>query len=155
MIEGFVNKFMEKQIDNVVKIRKEYYHLFPELRELMDKVNKNLNREPFSAGVFLGVEKGKEFRPSIALLDMVGVQTERLVVVDDKAEWLFLCGRDVFASSVVDSRVKSGPAIVMNKRKEVLGYGQVVGDMAKRQQVYLKNILDKGEFLRREMGKRR
>ncbi|MBW2997639.1 hypothetical protein KY349_04840 [Candidatus Woesearchaeota archaeon] len=155
MIDGFVNKFMDNQIDNVVKIRKEYYQIFPELNELMGKVNKNLNRDPFSAGVFLGVEKGKEFRPSIALLDMVGVRTEKLVVVDDKAEWLFLCGRDVFAQSVVDSRVKSGPAIVLNKRKEVLGYGDVVGDMAKRQQVYLKNILDKGDFLRREMRKRR
>lgn len=155
MIESFVSKFMEKQIDNVMKIRKEYYHVSPELHELMEKVDKNLNREPFSAGVFLGVEKGKQFQPSIALLDMVGAQTGRLVVVDDKAEWLFLCGRDVFAKSVIDSRVRSGPAIVMNRRKEVLGYGRVVGDLGKRQQVYLKNMLDKGDFLRREMGKKR
>ena len=76
-------------------------------------------------------------------------------MVDDKAEWLFLCGRDVFAKSVVKANVKSGRVIVCNKGKEVLGYGNIVGELGRKDKVFVKNLLDKGDFLRREMGRKK
>jgi len=154
MIDNFISQFTEQKLLHVVKVGRGYYQIMPELRELMEKTNKNLNREPYSAGLFLGEEKGKKFTPSLALLDMVGMTTHKWVTVDDKAEWLFLCGRDVFAQSVLKANVKSGIVLVANKNKEVLGYGKITGSLEKADQVYVTNILDKGDYLRREMKKR-
>jgi ribosome biogenesis protein Nip4 len=75
-------------------------------------------------------------------------------MVDDKAEWLFLCGRDVFGKSVVKANVNSGIALVVNSKKEVLGYGKITGELKNKERVFVKNILDRGDYLRREMGRR-
>jgi ribosome biogenesis protein Nip4 len=154
MIDSFIRQFTDQKLLHIVKIGRGYYQVVPELRKLMEKVDKNLRREAYSAGLFLGEEKGKKFLPSIALLDTLGHASHRWVMVDDKAEWLFLCGRDVFAKSVVKANVKSGIVLVSNKRGEVLGYGKITGDMSKKDKVYVKNFLDRGDFLRREMGKK-
>ena len=155
MIEAFVKGFTEEKLVDVVKVGRGYYQLTPELQGLMESVNKSLNREPYSAGLFLGEEKGKRFFPSMALLDIIGKSSERWVIVDDNAEWLFLCGRDVFAKSVVDANVNRGIALVLNGKKEVLGYGKITGNILDKENVFVKNILDKGDFLRREMSKKR
>ena len=154
MINSFIKQFTEQNLLHLTKIGRNYYQILPELRKVMEQTRKNLNREPCSAGVFLGQEKGKKFYPSLALLDTIGRVTHRWVMVDDKAEWLFLCGRDVFAKSVIKANVSNGLVIVCNKNKEVLGYGRIVGTPKKKNTVYVKNILDKGDFLRRESGKK-
>lgn len=140
-------------LNHVFKIGRNCYQVMPALDEAMQTIKKSTGRDPVSAGVFLGEEKGKVFRPSIALLDLLGRATDRWVTIDSKAEWLFLCGRDVFAKSVVKANVKSGVVLVASKEKEVLGYGKITGDLSKPDKVYIKNILDKGDFLRREMTK--
>jgi ribosome biogenesis protein Nip4 len=154
VIEGFVREFTNEKIPDVVKIGRGYYQADPSLIGLMEDVDKSLNRQAYSAGLFLGEEKSKKFKPSIALLDFVGKSTDKWLVVDDKAEWPFLCGRDVFAKSVIESNVSRGLVIVLNKKKEVLGYGKITGDIADKEKVYVKNILDRGDFLRREMRKK-
>ena len=121
---------------------------------MMEKIDASMNRTAFSAGLYLGEQKGAKFMPSLALLDMLGRASHRWVSVDDKAEWLFLCGRDVFAKSVVKANVKSGMVLVANKRGEILGYGKIAGSLEKADSVYIKNHLDRGDFLRREMGKK-
>lgn len=156
MIEQFTQQFTEQKLLHVVKIGRGYYQVLPELRSLMETIDKNLGRPAYSAGLFLGESKGNKFYPSPALLDSIGRATDQWVMVDDKAEWLFLCGRDVFASSVVKANVKRGLVLVANRNREVLGYGKIVGGLEKKDKVYIKNFLDKGDFLRREMtGKKR
>jgi 60S ribosome subunit biogenesis protein NIP7 len=121
----------------------------------MENIDKKLDRKAYSAGLYLGEEKGKQFRPSIPLLELLGKASHRWVMIDDKSEWLFLCGRDVFAKSVLKANVKSGVVLVANKGGEILGYGKITGSLDKKDKVYVKNILDRGDYLRREMGKKR
>jgi ribosome biogenesis protein Nip4 len=154
MIERFISQFTEQKLLYVEKIGRQYYQIQPELKELMLQINSRIHRQPVSAGLFLGEEKGKEFKPSIALLDLIGHASQRWVMVDDKAEWLFLCGRDVFGKSVVKANVNSGIALVVNSKKEVLGYGKITGELKNKERVFVKNILDRGDYLRREMGRR-
>ncbi|NQU79027.1 hypothetical protein HQ545_04635 [Candidatus Woesearchaeota archaeon] len=152
MIDDFVSRFTEQKLCHIVKSGREYFQISPDLNAVMDKVSKNLNREPVCAGLFLGEDKGKRFRSSFALLELLGRASTRWVIVDEKAEWLFLCGRDVFSSSIVKSNVAKGDALVVNKHGEVLGYGKVVGNLNK-DCIYLDNIIDRGDFIRREMRK--
>ncbi len=139
---------------HVQQIGREYYQILPPLRKVMEKIDAALGRPAFSAGLYLGEQKGKEFKPGLALLNMVSRASNCWVSVDDNAEWLFLCGRDIFAKSVVKSNVKSGIVLVANKRGEILGYGRITGDVSKKNSVYVKNILDRGDYLRRELVKR-
>ena len=155
MIESFIRKFTDMPLNHVMKIGRQYFQVFPELKDAVETINKNLDREPFTAGVFLGEEKRNKFLPSIALIDIISRATDKWVTVDDNAEWLFLCGRDIFGKSVVKANVKKGMVLVGNKDKEVLGYGKITGNMDKPDQVYITNILDKGDFLRREMSKKK
>ncbi len=155
MIDSFISRFTDQKLLHVVKVGRNYYQMQNGLKDTMERINKSTGRDPFSAGLFLGEERSKRFYPSLALLDLLGRASHRWVMVDDKAEWLFLCGRDVFAKSVVKANVKSGLALVVSREKEVLGYGKVTGDLKDGEKVFLKNILDKGDFLRREMSKTR
>ena len=153
MIADFIGQFTDMQLNHVQKFGREYYQIFPELDSAVALIRKNAGRDPVSAGVFLGEERRKVFVPSIALLDILGRSTDRWVVVDEKAEWLFLCGRDVFAKSVVNANVKDGIVLVASRKKEVLGYGAIAGDLSRPERVFIRNMLDKGDFLRREMSK--
>ncbi|MBU2561240.1 MAG: hypothetical protein KKD17_03000 [Nanoarchaeota archaeon] len=153
-VDRFTGQFTDQKLLHVMKIGRQFYQVLPELRELMEKVSKSTSRQPFSAGVFLGEEKGRDFRPSISLIDLISHASERWVMVDDNSEWLFLCGRDIFGKSVIKANVKEGMAIVRNKAGEVLGYGEITGRLENSDRVFLKNILDRGDFLRREMGRK-
>lgn len=155
MIQEFIKQFTDMPLNHIHKIGRQYFQVFPELKETIDTVKKNMDRDPVSVGVFLGEERGRKFMPSIALLDIIGRVTDRWVTVDEKSEWLFLCGRDIFAKSVVKANVKQGTVLVASRNKEVLGYGEITGDLSKPDRVFIKNILDKGDFLRREMTKKK
>jgi len=155
MINKFISQFTDSHLNNIVKIGRCHYQIQPELKELMDTVKRNSKRDPSYAGLFLGEEKGKVFSPSLALLDILGHASEKWVMVDDKSEWLFLCGRDIFAGSVIKANVPSGLVLVVNRNMEVLGYGKITGRIDNLDRMFVKNILDKGDYLRREMTKRK
>ncbi len=114
----------------------------------------------YYAGVYLGKAKGRIFFPSFPLLAMIGERGANKIVVDDKTEWLFVCGRDVFRGGIVSVRGsgrKGTQTIVMNKRGECLGFGRVLcnlGAEKDRFKVAVKNISDIGDFLRREKRRR-
>ena len=55
----------------------------------------------FYAGVFLGKAKEGKFFPSFNLLSMLAKKDANRIVVDRKAAWLFICGRDILAKSIV------------------------------------------------------
>jgi len=151
LLDRFILKFTEEKLNNVTKIGRAYYLISPEIKDTMASISKKIHRPPFCAGLFLGEEKSKDFNPSVALIELIGHASDRWVMIDDNAEWLFLCDRDVFGSSVIKSNVQRGLAIVVNQRGEILGYGNVIGDLSNTDRIYIKNILDRGDYLRREM----
>ncbi|MBI4441200.1 hypothetical protein HY639_03465 [Candidatus Woesearchaeota archaeon] len=97
---------------------------------------------PFSLGLPLGGKKNGIFMPSLPLLTLLAPHTTQKVVITDKAAWLFLCGRNVAAASIV-KRAAEGFVLVQNKQDENLGYGQLTKDG-------VRNLLDRGDYLRRE-----
>jgi ribosome biogenesis protein Nip4 len=110
----------------------------------------------FYAGAFLGKAKEGKFFPSFNLLSMLAKQDASRVVVDRKAAWLFICGRDILAPSVVrihGSGKKNTNTLVLNEFSECLGFGRIVGKLsgeAQNQEIAVRNVSDVGDFLRRE-----
>lgn len=143
-VQNFIKKFTDKKLKNVIEIRKNFFEASDELLDIKKKVPK----EPYSIGKFLGY--GKPFHPSIALLDWLNDRTDRYVMLNKKASWLFLCGRDGFSGSIVDKSVDSGEVIVKNQFDEVLGYGDFASRKIREKRLAIRNILDRGDFLRRE-----
>ncbi len=133
MIKKFLDKFGFK-IDSV-KYGKKHYLVDDSL---------DVDLIPKSIGVFLG-EESKEFKPSLALLELIAKKSDRKIFIDDKAEWLFLCGR-----SIKKANVSEGLLLVQNLRDENLGLGKVVNNLKIKDKVVVKNVIDRGDFLRRE-----
>lgn len=150
MISDFIRNFTDKNIGNITKIRNEYYLADKELLELKQKIKP----EPEYIGLFLGEEMKNGFKPSPALIDEIAKISGRKVFVNDKGEWLFLCGRDIFGKSVTKADATQGLVLVQNSKDENLGYGKIVGDIANKEKSVIKNLLDKGDYLRREMTKK-
>jgi 60S ribosome subunit biogenesis protein NIP7 len=148
-LNEFVSIFTDERLD-AVQIRKKSFLAGKELVDLMEKIKQKEGLDPESIGIFLGEVVRKEFKPSLALLDLIAKSSDRKVFVDEKAEWLFLCGKDIFKSSVIKRNAKAGLVLVQNKNDENLGYGKLV----RRGDVFVKNILDRGDFLRRERRKK-
>lgn len=147
--ETFCARFGSPVPAHVVRIGKRIFHDPHNLHRFATEHR----IETFSAGVFLGEEKGG-FRPTIALVDMVAPHCKSVVTVSDKAAWLFLCGRDVLMDGVVsvEDCERDGVAIVKDIEENVLGFGTVMAEWNTRQKgrVLLKHTLDRGEYLRRE-----
>lgn len=138
----FVKQFTNVKISGVVKIKRKYFLPGDGIQEIASKID----REPYAVGIFLG-EKKKDFKPSPALLDIIAKISDKKIFISEKAEWLFLCGRDIFGDSIIKSNIVSGPVLVQNQKDENLGYGLLSG---KRGHLSIKNILDKGDYLRSE-----
>lgn len=148
MINSFIRQFTDRSIGNVVKVGDRYYLADKELVELKDKVK----LEPYSIGLFLGADVNG-FKPSPALVDEIAKISDKKVFVNDKAENLFLCGRDIFGKSIVKANADKGFVLVQNEKDENLGYGKVVADIGLKDKAVVKNLLDKGSYLRIEMDK--
>jgi ribosome biogenesis protein Nip4 len=123
-------------------------------------INKNLRgyiqKDFYYAGTYLGKGKKGKFFPSFNLLAILARGDANKIVVDKKAAWLFICGRDIFRRGILTvrgSRKKGGHTLVMNEFGECLGFGKIVcrlDEEAKKTEVAVKNISDVGDFLRRE-----
>ncbi len=125
-----------------------------------DRVNETLRHldgrkaELFGVGVFLGEEKSR-FEPSPACVELIATKMEQhKAVVDEKAEWLFLCGRDLFNKAFIrrGEPTRDGLWLVENAKGENLGYGVAPTARGRRKEknVAIKNLLDRGFYLRRE-----
>ena len=109
----------------------------------------------YYAGVYLGKAKNGKFFPSINLLSMLAKGKANKIVVKKKAAWLFICGRDIFRKGILAmhcSRKRGNYVLVLNEFGDCLGFGRIVlgFDGGARNEVAVKNILDVGDFLRRE-----
>lgn len=117
------------------KIGKEYYQVSGQARRLIRKTE----FEPHSSGIFLGNEQD----PSPAITDLIKLPEAE---VNEKAEWLFLCGRDVLKKSIIKG-IQKGLVKVKNSKGEALGIGEM-------NEKGISNVLDKGKYLRMEKQSR-
>ena len=87
----------------------------------------------YYAGLYLGkVGKKGVFFPSFNLLNMLVDVAANKVVVDRKAAWLFICGRDIFREGIVKvmgSKRKGDATLVLNEFGECLGFGKIMEDL--------------------------
>jgi ribosome biogenesis protein Nip4 len=149
-IDDFVSRFgTEISLDETLIVKKDsrYFLLDENLKQLA-------SNDFFYAGTYVGkVEDGKFF-PSVSLLELIARKEANKVTVDKKTEWLFICGRDIFAQGivkVVGSGKKDAYILILNLYGECLGFGRILCNLnGKRQGLAIKNMLDIGDFLRRE-----
>ena len=118
------------------KVGDKYYLVNEEL----ENFEKEIPLEPLSEGIFLGEDKKDVFYPSIGLLNLLKINK---VVIDSKAEWLFLCGRDITFNHIVKKDEIKSIFLVQNEKEEILGLGKMKDN-------FIANVLDRGDFLRRE-----
>jgi ribosome biogenesis protein Nip4 len=156
-LNSFVERFgVRIKINEELVIKKgERYFLIN--NDLVSNIRTNF----IYAGAYFGEMKEKEFSPSFILLEMIGRKAKALngnyAVVNEKSEWLFICGRDIFRRGIISisgSRMKGSYTLILNQYDECLGFGRILHDKLyrgkKRDKVMIKNVLDIGDFLRRE-----
>jgi ribosome biogenesis protein Nip4 len=122
---------------------------------LNEALLKIARKDFYYAGIYLGKIKKGKFFPSFNLLTMLAKGEANKIVVGKKAAWLFICGRDIFSQGTLalrGSQKKGDHALVLNEFSECLGFGRIVNrlDRAAANEVFIKNISDVGDFLRRE-----
>ena len=148
-VTDFAGRLNAKIILNsqfVVEKEGRYYLLKSELRSIA-------RNGFFYAGLFLGKVKKHKFFPSFVLLKMLAETEANRIIVDDKAAWLFICGRDIFGKRITalhGSRRKGDYTLILNSFGECLGFGRIIEDIDAKTEVVVKNVSDVGDFLRRE-----
>ena len=150
-INDFVAQFNGTLIldeSQIVKNRNRYYLLSKNLKQQIPKGF-------FYAGEYLGAVKGTSFFPSFILLAKIAQTKANKIMVDKKTSWLFICGRDIFRQGIVkENNPKKGDhTLVINEKNECLGFGKIMLNLRgvpDSKEVAVKNILDLGDFLRRE-----
>lgn len=146
-----------KKLNSNLRLKK---NLVTESRNRFYLLNESLKRstekEFFYAGTYLGKLKGRIFFPSISLLAMVAQTRTNKTTVNEKTEWLFICGRDIFEQGILHaegSKKKGDLTIILNQHGECLGLGKIASNINgenSRRKVVIRRILDIGDFLRRE-----
>jgi ribosome biogenesis protein Nip4 len=133
--------------DFIVEKAQRYYLLTPSLRRV-------IKTDFFYAGLYLGKVKNGMYFPSFNFLNMLVPVAANKVVLDRKAAWLFICGRDVFREGIarlIGSQRRGDITLVMNEFGECLGFGMITANLEEASgKVAIRNVLDVGDFLRRE-----
>ena len=150
-LEHFLIQFGIRKVDfGSGKLFVEDNKYFLVTHQILDIIKKK--KKPFYVGNYLGKARGKKFFPSISLMNLVSKKSMNKVWIDNKAGWLFVCGRDLFSNGItkVAPGVKKGTiTLILNDNSEVLGFGKVSKSLNESGAV-IENILDIGDFLRRE-----
>jgi ribosome biogenesis protein Nip4 len=151
----FVSQFTDDELDESMVLRSGRNFFYADKR-LID-IKNSVKQDVFSLGIFLGEEKN-HFEPSPACIDIIskmpGAQ-KRKIFINKKAEWLFLCGRAVLEQSIAKNpnNLGEGSVLVQNEQDENLGYGFFKQE---GKDLVIRNILDKGKYLRMdERGRRK
>jgi ribosome biogenesis protein Nip4 len=131
----------------IIEKSQRYYLSNPELR----KVTRN---DFYVAGLYLGKVKNGMFFPSFNFLNMILEVASNKIVLDRKSAWLFICGRDIFRKGIVKamgSQQKGDFSLILNEFGECLGFGMITMNLGEDLgKVVVRNVLDVGDFLRRE-----
>jgi ribosome biogenesis protein Nip4 len=151
-IDEFASRFDARlSLDDKLIAEKQgrYFLLSEDLEKLMTDAF-------FYAGVYLGKVKRNVFFPSFILLRMIAESEANKVTVNERTEWLFICGRDIFKQGIVKttgSQERGAYVLIMNKHGECLGFGKLLrstDEEVGKQKVIIRNVSDIGDFLRRE-----
>ncbi|MDR1993217.1 MAG: hypothetical protein LBQ98_06975 [Nitrososphaerota archaeon] len=143
-----VNLFLNPEV--IIEKNGRFYLIDAALRPLMGR------SDFFYAGLFLGKAKAGKFFPSFPFLSFLAKKNANRIVVDKKAAWLFICGRPLFAKSVVrvfGSGKKNTNVLVLNESGDCLGFGRITGDLTAHSEdgeIAVRCVSDVGDFLRRE-----
>jgi 60S ribosome subunit biogenesis protein NIP7 len=128
----------------LIRIKGRVFLVPPEVYAVLKKSNKE---GVYAAGTDMGGLHDGEFELSISGVDVIADLSDRKMVINEEGEKLFTYGRDVFLPNIVTGATP-GEKIVLNERGEVLGLGNFTGEM-------LKNVVDKGFYLRGKKGRSR
>jgi ribosome biogenesis protein Nip4 len=152
-INDFVKRFgtsISLKENLLVEKKNRYFLLDTRLKEIVSK-------DFYYAGVYLGKLKKGVFFPGFNLLALIGDNKDaNKITLDERTEWLFIVGRDVFKRGIVEvtgSKKRGDYTIVLNQHGECLGFGKVLHNIHEemnKREVVVKNISDIGDFLRRE-----
>lgn len=152
-MKEFIKQFTDKNIldlDRVMQLRSDFFLVSDGLKETLAKTK----HVPSFIGIALGKKK-KIFVPSTYLLSKIADATENKIIVNKQGAWLFICGRHVYARSIVSfnkSQKVGDSVLVMNEYGECLGYGKVI-NLLDSKKVAVQNLFDIGDFVRRERRK--
>ncbi|MBN2141693.1 hypothetical protein JW711_00020 [Candidatus Woesearchaeota archaeon] len=147
---SFIKEFTREdvpELQEVERIGRNYFRIGLKLKEEKNRIK----MDPFSAGLPYGEIKDNKFCPSFPLLDLLGNRTDQIAVVNDKAETMFLYGKNIIQESITSLKQDKGLVIVKNMRGDVLGYGHVKKDRDRSQMI--RNILNRSDYLKRESRK--
>ncbi len=151
-IADFVSRFgtsLELDENSITEKQGRFYLLSKALKE-------TISDDFFYAGKYLGKIRQGVFFPSFNLLAMIAKKKEaNNVMVDERSEWLFIVGRDLFKRGILKatgSKKRGTYTLIVNQHGECLGFGRIVRSLDEngKNQVAVRNISDVGDFLRRE-----
>ncbi|MEM2145554.1 MAG: hypothetical protein QW279_09350 [Candidatus Jordarchaeaceae archaeon] len=124
------------------------------LNDKLKDITMRIPKKYYHAGVLLGALRKGAFLPSFPLISIIADKVENKVFVNDKTAWLFICGRDIFKEGITrveGSTKKNDYTLILNKYSECLGFGVIKQNPKEAEKgVVVQNILDLGDFLRRE-----
>ena len=150
-IGDFIGRFNARMsLDQGLIVKKDdrYFLLDAKLKSLIKK-------DFLYAGTYLGKAENGTFFPSFNLLRMIAQTDANKTIVDDKSEWLFICGRDIFKRGITRMSKpgrKGDCTLILNEYGDCLGFGRILRHMNVEDEnnIAVKNIADIGDFLRRE-----
>lgn len=144
LFNRFTKQFTDAGLTDIRRVGRNFYLA----EQRLWNIKNGVNRDIYAIGMFMGEEK-MGFSPSPALIDLISkfpdAQSKK-IFVNKKAEWMFLCGRNVLSDSITKNpnSLSGGLVLVQNEKDENLGYGQ----FKKEDTLIIKHILDKGRYLR-------
>ncbi len=140
----FINRFTRANLfgsSTIIEINGKYFLA----GERQAEIAQTSPIRPVHVGIYLG-KAGERFKPGFFLLELLKAQGQvKKAVVNQKAAWLFLCGRDILKESIIrkDMLEPKDDVLVLDPQGNVLGYGFYMSER-------IRNVLDRGDFLRRE-----
>lgn len=148
-MKTFIEKFAPQLRfeGEIVEVDKHYFLLGAGMEKVEEEVRTSSQLKPCYSGIYLGRSKKEKFYPSSWLLQQAAKLSDKKAVVNSKAEWMLICGKDVWGENIVSSTIDSGDVLILNKHNECIGYG-VIEHRGKRK--YIRRLFDIGDLLRRE-----
>lgn len=137
--------------------KKEAFALSKDLAEFLDSlgiIGRIEGSRIYHAGIKIG-EVGRRLRLSLEGTFWIARNDRKKVWVNDKGEMLFLYGRDLFSSSILQTSdfEENEIVLVANRYGDIIGIGKsrFPSDKIKEvepDRVVIENLVDRGEYLR-------
>ena len=121
---------------------------------IFNKVKTELGREPYCAGVFVGIY-GKKFKPSLDICEKLFKMAKRnAIMINEQAAILFSYGRDVMLKSITKVYEPLHEiVVVIDPQENVIGLCKLITRNLNKtlcnKCIVCENIIDKGWYLRK------